>query len=188
MRGSLGNGLRLILLSSFICTSVRLGLCSGVRETSCDGGDTKGCGFFLAVSWSMGGSCASLHFKSHEMGFQNCELSYKLQGCLFIIGAPALGPLLLLSSQLQTFPCSQPGCYLVKIKPKCLFSQCWVSSINTHILRTSHTVGYPVPCVVGCIAGHPTAGLPTSWDTPNRSTLCLQTAFSVRHPIPHPAV
>lgn len=155
--GSLGNGSCLILLSSFVCTGVSE-LCSRVRETSCNGGDTKGCGLFLAMSWSVVGCRACLHFKRQEMGFQNCELSYKLQGCFFIIGATALGPLLFLLSQLQTFPFSQPDWYLVKIRPKNLFSRSWVSCVNTDVLRTSHAAGNHVsdaPCLVGCITGHP---------------------------------
>lgn len=42
--GSLGNGLCLILLSSFICVSVWRELCLGVQETFCAGGDIKGWG------------------------------------------------------------------------------------------------------------------------------------------------
>lgn len=92
---------------------------------------------------------------------------------------------LLLSAQLQTFPCSLPGWYPVKIYPKCLFSGCSMSCINTCVIRTFHALGYPVTegtFVVGCITGHPTAGLPIPrWDTPNTHTPCPQTPFKTPH-------
>jgi len=37
-----------------------------------------------------------------------------------------------------------PSKSFVKIKPKCLLSGCWMSGVNSHVLRTSHAVGYPV--------------------------------------------
>lgn len=70
---------------------------------------------FLGSELVNGGGCvcvcfAGLHFKSHETGIQNCQLSYKLQPCSFIIGAPASGPLLWLPSQLSPLPAaSQAG-------------------------------------------------------------------------------
>lgn len=101
--GSLGNGLCLILLSSFVCATVQRGLCSGVQETFCAGGDIKGWGCSQGELGN-GGCCAGLHFKSHKMGFQNPGLSYKLQGCFFIIGAPVLGPFFCFLPSCRHFP------------------------------------------------------------------------------------
>lgn len=88
--GSLGNGLCLILLCSFICASVRRGLCLGVQETFCAGGDIKGWGCSLAELGN-GGCCAGLHFKSHKMGFQKLWAQLQIAGLFLHYQSPSAG-------------------------------------------------------------------------------------------------
>lgn len=70
------------------------GLCLGVQETFCAGGDIKGWGCSL-VSWAMGGVVLVCTSKATRRASKNSGLSYKLQvsftNGFFTIGAPVLG-------------------------------------------------------------------------------------------------
>lgn len=83
-----------------------------------------------------------------------------------------------------------PGWYPVKVHSKCLFSGCSVSCINMCVVMTFHSLGYPASeynlcgwvyhrtpnCRPSHVMGHP-----------NTHTLCPQTPFGLRYPMPHPA-
>lgn len=180
--GCLGNGSRLILLSGFICTSVRRGLCSGVREPSCDEGGTKSCGLFSAVSWSMAGGVV-LVCTSKAMRWASKTVS-SATNCRVV---PSLSepqgwdPFCCLLPGRRLFPAASQAGTLEKSSQSASFqgAGCLVSTptCSGHLMLWG-TLYLRTPCVVGCSTGHPTVGLPTSWDTPNTRTLCPRTPFS----------
>lgn len=137
-----------------------------VQETFCAGGDIKGWGC-SQDELGNGGFCAGLHFKSHNMGFRNSGLSYKLQGCFFIIRAPVLGPLFVAScpaADLSLQPArlgpskNPPG-----VSPLRVLNALYRVSSGFSILWD--TLQARIPCVVG-----------VSQDTQLQDSLCQ------RHP------
>lgn len=97
--GSLGNGLCLILPSSLVCRSG--GFAHGVPDTSCHGGDTKGCG--------LGGAVLVCTTKAMRRASKT-GLSYKLQGCFFIVRARRWDPCCCFLPSCRPFPASSQAC------------------------------------------------------------------------------
>lgn len=160
-----------------------------VQETFCAGGDIKGWGC-SQDELGNGGFCAGLHFKSHNMGFRNSGLSYKLQGCFFIIRAPVLGPLFVASwpaADLSLQPArlgpskNPPGVSPLRV----------LNALYQYLCRQDFPFS-GIPCKRGSpvwLVYHrtPNCRTPCVKDTPNTHTPCPQTASGVRHPMSHPA-